>query len=377
VIVHFSSPAKSLPMLSDLPSTLWMRTLCGAIEVASNRKTPYFDGLRGHWVGGLMIDRLLAVCLVLLGSAWVGPAAARPLVMADVNAAEFPPPAKNNKRALLIKAQVLLDRAGFSPGVINGRTSGNLANAVRAFQQQNALDGSGELDAATWAKLTESSAEPALIAYVIGKEDVRGPFEQIPDSFAKKATLKWLAYTGPAELLAEKFHMDEELLEDLNPGNTLDQAGTPIVVANVRQALPKVEATRIVVEKSQRSVRALDRDGKLVGFYPASVGNDDKPAPAGILRITRIVQHPVYFYDPKFRFPGVEAQQRLRIAGGPNNPVGAVWMNLNTQTYGIHGTAEPAKIGKAYSHGCVRLTNWDARALAAMAKKGTTVEFVE
>ena len=281
-------------------------------------------------------------------------------------------------RPVLIKAQVLLDRAGFSSGVIDGRAGTNFINALRAFQQQNGLPERDDLDPATWAKLVATSEDPILTEYVVTPEDVRGPFvPEIPFSFEKKAELKRLAYTGPSELLAERFHMDEDLLDGLNPEAAVDRPGTSIVVANVNKIVPRVEVTRVVVEKAQRSVRAYDRDGKLVGFYPASIGSDEKPAPSGTLRITRVVREPVYFYNPKFRFPGVQAQRRLKIAPGPNNPVGSVWMNLNERSYGIHGTAEPAKIGRTYSHGCVRLTNWDARALAAMVKKGTVVEFVD
>jgi lipoprotein-anchoring transpeptidase ErfK/SrfK len=170
----------------------------------------------------------------------------------------------------------------------------------------------------------------------------------------------------------------EDLLEQLNPGKALDRAGTSIVVANVKQAPPqKAQVLRVVVEKASRTVRAFDRNGKLVGFYPASIGNDEKPAPTGKLKITRVVRDPAYFYNPKFQFRGVHAQQKLKIAPGPNRPVGSVWINLNEKTYGIHGTAEPAKVGKTYSHGCVRMTNWDASKLATMVKKGTTVEFVD
>ena len=251
-------------------------------------------------------------------------------------------------------------------------------NALRAFQQQHGLKDSGDLDPPTWSKLLESSAEPALREYVIRPEDVKGPFvPDMPDSFEKKAALERLSYTGPVELLAEKFHMDEDLMEQLNPGKALDRAGTSIVVANLKQTPQKAEVRRVVVEKAQRIVRAFDRDGKLVGFYPASIGSDEKPAPTGKLKITRVVRGPVYVYNPKFQFHGVHAQEKLKIAPGPNSPVGSVWMNLNERTYGIHGTAEPAKVGKTYSHGCVRMTNWDAGKLATMVKKGTTVEFVD
>jgi lipoprotein-anchoring transpeptidase ErfK/SrfK len=340
-------------------------------------KIDYFTGVRaGGW--DLMMKHLAAICLLLLGMARHGPALARPLAMADVNAAEFSTTQTSKKRAVLLKAQVLLDRAGFSPGAIDARAGSNFANALRAFQQHHELAASSTLDAPTWSKLTEGASDAVLIEYVITADDVKGPFaEEIPDSFEKKAALKRLGYTGAAELLAERFHMDEDLLEDLNPKKELDKPGTTIVVANVKQAPPKLQVTRIVVEKGKRTLRAFDPEGRLVGFYPASIGSDERPPPSGTLKITRVVHNPFYVYDPRFRFDGVNAKTRLKIAPGPNNPVGSVWMNLNERSYGIHGTAEPSKIGKTYSHGCVRLTNWDARRLAAMVKKGTTVEFVE
>jgi lipoprotein-anchoring transpeptidase ErfK/SrfK len=302
---------------------------------------------------------------------------------ATVNAAEFS--GKTSKKAklirrdakLILKAQILLDRAGFSSGVIDAAKGGNFTKALAAFQRENGLNGTGKLDEASWTKLAGTSSEPALTEYEITRDDVRGPFEDIPADWEKKAQLKHLSYNSPRELLAEKFHMDEDLLARLNPDVAFDQAGTRIVVANVPQTPVRARGDRIQVDKKEWSVRVFDGSGKVIAYYPASIGSDEKPAPSGTHRITRIVTNPVYVYDPAFGFPGVDATKKLRIAPGPNNPVGSVWMNLTQRTYGIHGTAEPAKVGKVHSHGCVRLTNWDARALAALVKKGTAVDFVE
>jgi len=330
----------------------------------------------------IMISAGILVAIFLSVTATA--ARAEQLSLASVNAAEFS--AKTSKRVkllrkntkLVLKAQILLDRAGFSSGVIDAASGRNFAKALTAFQRENGLTVSGKLDAATWSKLTATSSAPALIEYEITREDVRGPFaEAIPEDWQKKAELKQLAYTSPRELLAEKFHMDEDLLEQLNPEGAFDQPSVRIVVANVLPAPNgKARADRIQVDKKDWSVRVFDGSGKVIAFYPASIGNDEK-APSGTHKITRIVTNPVYVYNPAFGFPGVEATKKLRIAPGPNNPVGTVWMNLTLHTYGIHGTAEPHKVGKVHSHGCVRLTNWDARALAAMVKKGTAVEFLE
>jgi lipoprotein-anchoring transpeptidase ErfK/SrfK len=219
-----------------------------------------------------------------------------------------------------------------------------------------------------------------VTTYTISARDVAGPFtEEIPENYEEKAKLERLDYTGPAQMLAERFHMDDALLRALNPGKALDQAGTVIVVANVtvKPAALRGRIGKIEVDKAEKSLRVLAPDGKLLAYYPASIGSEEKPAPSGTLKVERVAQHPSYTYNPAFRFKGVNAERELKIAPGPNNPVGVVWIALNQKTYGIHGTSEPEKVGKAASHGCVRLTNWDALALAGMVRKGTPVEFLE
>ena len=321
-----------------------------------------------------LLPTILIVAFVLASPAFAGG-----FSLDEVNKAAFTKPSARNSHAVTVKAQVLLDRLRFSSGAIDGRRSDNFANALRAFQQQNGLSMSGELDDATWKKLTESP-EPALIEYMISAADTKGPFaEEIPESYEKKAELRRLDYTGPLELIAERFHMDEELLRQLNRGKSFDQAGTVISVANVnvKPVALRANAARLEVDKTRKSVRALGPDGRLLAFYPASIGSDDKPAPSGKLKIVRVARGPSYTYNPEFKFRGVKADRELKIAAGPNNPVGVVWIALNEKTYGIHGTAEPAKVGKVDSHGCVRMTNWDALALAGLVRKGTVVEFIE
>jgi len=177
---------------------------------------------------------LFSILLVVAaGCMDAGPALARGLTLDAINAAEPGGKPDKNSQAANVRAQVLLDRAKFSPGAIDGRRGENFANALRAFQQQNGLPASGELDAATFRKLAQNAA-PAMIEYTVSARDVAGPFsKEIPDDYKEKAALKRLDYTGPAEMLAERFHMDEELLAELNPGKAFDQAGTVIAVANV------------------------------------------------------------------------------------------------------------------------------------------------
>jgi lipoprotein-anchoring transpeptidase ErfK/SrfK len=294
-----------------------------------------------------------------------------------INSAAFN--GKENSEAVNIRAQVLLDRARFSPGVIDAHRGENFSNALRAFQEQNGLKPGGALDTPTWEKLTQDN-EPVVIDYTITEQDVKGPFtEDIPDKMEKQADLKRLDYTSPAEMLAERFHMDEDLLQRLNRGKKLDEAGTTITVANinVKPAALETKLGKIEVDKKRKLVRALSTDGSLIAVYPASIGSKEKPAPSGTRKVVRVARNPTYTYNPDYEFRGVKAKHEFKIAPGPNNPVGVVWIALNEKGYGIHGTPEPEKVGKAASHGCVRLTNWDALALASMVKKGIPVEFIE
>jgi len=289
---------------------------------------------------------------------------------------------KGNGRPLAAKLQILLDRANFSPGVIDGRMGENVENALAAFRKENNLDGKGKgVDEATWTKLAEVAKDaeaPAIVEYTITEADVKGPFtKEIPNGFEEKKDLERLAYTGPAELLAEKFHMDEDFLEELNPGKDFSKAGTTIMVANVEEKnAGRASVKRIEIDKAKKQARAFGDGDKLIAVYPATVGSEERPAPTGTHDVKGVAENPKYTYNPEYKFEGVKSDKPFTIAPGPNNPVGSVWIDLSKDGYGIHGTPDPEKIGKTASHGCVRLTNWDALALAKMVKPGVKVEFV-
>jgi lipoprotein-anchoring transpeptidase ErfK/SrfK len=187
-----------------------------------------------------------------------------------------------------------------------------------------------------------------------------------------------LGYTSPREGLAERFHMSEQLLATLNPGRHFDRAGDTIAVVDTTGAASgaPLKADRVEVDKVKQTVKLFDKSNALIGFYPATVGSEDKPSPSGTLKVTEINPNPRYRYNPDYHFKGVHSRKPFVIKPGPNNPVGTMWINLSAEGYGIHGTPSPDKISKAESHGCVRLTNWDAERVAASVAKGTPIAFV-
>jgi lipoprotein-anchoring transpeptidase ErfK/SrfK len=301
------------------------------------------------------------------------------LTVDEVNAATYREAAEDIHGAspLILKTQILLDRAGASPGVIDSLYGSNVAKAIASVETVLGLPVDGRLDRKVWEALGGDNARPVLVSYAITVEDMSYPFlPSIPSDYGEQAQLPGLYFTSPEEMFAERFHMDIKLLKALNAGANFRSVGGAIVVASIEGQPVTGKIARIEADKARRQVRAYDAADRLIVAYPATIGSSDNPSPSGIHRVEGVAPNPVYYYDPR-NFVQANNRQKLQLPPGPNNPVGTMWIDLSEPSYGIHGTPEPSRIDKTGSHGCIRLTNWDAEELSTLVEPGVVVEFVE
>jgi lipoprotein-anchoring transpeptidase ErfK/SrfK len=327
-----------------------------------------------------------------------------------------------------LATQVALDRAGFSPGELDAAPGSNTTRALRAFQQSAGLPATGELDARTIAQLGDPFANP-VAGYAISGEDTAGPFvPKIPTDMMEKSKLPALGYASVLELLAERFHSSPKLLQRLNPQAKF-AGGEMIIVPNVepflgaasKTARPTTAATKadpapasgsapaakpaaaaagstakpatpgdtkpastgnakpattgnvVMVTERDKSLVVQNASGQTVFHAPVTVGSENDPLPVGEWKVNGVSHNPTFNYNPDLFWDANPAHAKAKIPAGPNNPVGVVWIDLSKEHYGIHGTPEPSRVGYTESHGCIRLTNWDATRLAALVGPGTKV----
>jgi lipoprotein-anchoring transpeptidase ErfK/SrfK len=299
-------------------------------------------------------------------------AAAFPPAVVQVASNEAMVPERTSADPALARLQILLDRAGASPGVIDGFDGDNLQKALLAYQMMNGLPADAKLTLTVAARL--DAPGDAIGPYTITAEDAAALGGPVPTDYAEKAAMSFLGYESVAELLAERFHMDIGLLAALNPSSGFE-AGEIVNVAmtgsNRQGAVIWIEA-----DKTLRQVRVYGENGVLLAAYPATIGSGDNPSPTGTFVVGHATAMPGYTYNPKVNFQQGENAEVLTIPPGPNGPVGSMWIALSKPSFGIHGTPEPSMIDKTGSHGCIRLTNWDAEELAAMIAPGVTVDFL-
>ncbi len=346
-------------MIRNRPAGFFLATLsllCVACSALAYEDTP----MAGQAAHASEATAAVATESASVDAAGTGEVASAPIVDA---------PAEDQT---VLRAQVLLDRAHFFPGEIDGRSGSNFTAALAGFQRSRELDDDGRLGPATWAEL-ERDTVPTLVDYTVVAADVAGPFEQLPEDLVERSKLPALGYTSVDEALGERFHASPGLLASLNPGKSLGTAGAVIRVPNVLDAPAAEGFARVIVDKSDKVVMLVDGEDRVIVQFPSSTGSEHDPLPVGDWKVDSIAVNPTFHYNPELFWDADPTHSKATLPPGPNNPVGVAWIDLSKEHYGIHGTPEPSRVGKTESHGCIRLTNWNAELLSKVIEAGMPV----
>ncbi|HET9424867.1 MAG TPA: L,D-transpeptidase [Gemmatimonadaceae bacterium] len=302
-----------------------------------------------------------------------------------INAAPVTVPIKGDMAGpSVLKTQVYLDRLHFSVGALDGRWGRNSAIALWWYQRSRGINAAepGALDEPTFRSLAAAAGGvPALKQHTVTADDLKGPFVTVPDEMYDKAELDCLCYESVQEKLAERFHTSMDFLDQLNPDVKFAslKAGDSIWVPNVREAMTtdRPDIARVVVSIRGNTFNAFDAAGNLIFHSPTTLGSKYDPSPNETTEVKRIVHDPHFHYQPKLFAEVPDDKPEANLNPGPNSPVGVVWIALSKPHFGVHGTSDPESIGYASSHGCVRLTNWDAQEVGRRISPGVKVEFLD
>lgn len=281
----------------------------------------------------------------------------------------------------VLRTQILLDRALFSPGIMDGRWGKNTAEALYWFQHREGLRKTARLDSATFQRLRQAAGNPRelVVRKTLTEEDVKGPFTPIPEDIYEHAKMECSCYESLTEKLSETYHATPDLLQKLNPGVDLNTAtaGQQLNLPAVREegASGRGQVAKLVVSGRGTYVHAMDSAGRILYHFPSTLGGSYSPSPSGAFKVNGVAQDPSWHYQPDILVGVPDSEPDAMIPAGPNVAVGAVWIDLSEPHYGIHGTSEPQTIGYASSNGCVRLTNWDVKFLSRFVRAGVPVEF--
>ena len=284
----------------------------------------------------------------------------------------------------VIKTQVYLDRLNFSVGVLDGRWGRNSAIALWWYQRSRGINAAdpGALDEPTFRALAaQNESVPAVMQRTLTEDDVKGPFVSVPEDVYDQEKLDCLCYESKQEKLAERFHTTTDFLELLNPDAEFSdlKAGDSLWVPNVREPLTqdRPDIARVVISIRGNTFNAFDAAGNLIFHAPTTLGSQYDPSPRETVTVQKIVHDPHFHYQPTLFHEVPDTDPEANLSPGPNSPVGVVWIDLSKPHFGIHGTKDPDSIGYASSHGCIRLTNWDAEEVGHRIQEGVQVEFVD